>query len=408
MKHLTIGLGLCVLAAPVLAGTGPVVSPENRRLHERLLVLDTHLDTPAHLGVPGFDITRRHDPRSPFQVDLPRMVEGGLDGGFWVVFTGQGARDAAGNREAQERGLVRLTQIREMLAAHPDQFELALTADDAERIAATGKRVVFISMENAAPLASDPGLLSTYHRLGLRMLGIAHFRNNDFGDSATDEPEWGGLSPAGKRLVAEANRLGILLDASHASDGVFDDLVALSKAPIILSHSSADAVFDHPRNLDDDRLRALARQGGVVHVNAYGSYLIPTPKIPEREAELKALRDRYGDTSRLEPQEFLVYLKERDAIDARHSVRKADFDDYMKHLLHILQVVGPEHVGIGADWDGGGGVTGMEDVSALPKITQALRDAGYGEQDVANVWSGNLLRIIRQAQALAEKKADAS
>ena len=404
MKLLTfavgLSLGLLPLATP--AGTGPQVSPQTRQLHERLLVLDTHLDTPAYLAVPGFDITHRyHHHGSVFQVDLPRMWEGGLDGGFWVIYTPQGPRGETGNRDAQTHGLLRMNQIREMVATHPDAFEIALTADDAERIAAAGKRVVFISMENASPLASDPGLLAAYHRLGLRMLGITHVRNNDFGDSSTDTPEWGGLSPAGKQLVAEANRLGLVLDASHASDGVFDDLIALSKTPIILSHSGADAVFAHGRNRDDERLRALARQGGVIHVNAFAGYLIPGPDNPAHAAEIAALGERYGDRKQLSAERYAAYLQERDAIDAKHAVQRADFDDYMKHLLHILEVMGPDHVGIGADWDGGGGVVGLEDITSLPKITQALLDAGYGEQDIAKIWGGNLLRLVRQAQAAA-------
>ena len=400
--RVALASALAMICVDGVAAEG--VTAEARRVHEDALVLDTHLDTPANFRRPGWSIADNHQLEGDLsQVDLPRMKAGGLDGGFWVIYTEQGARDDAGNRAARDHGLDRLVSIHEMLAAHPGDMELARTADDAERIAAAGKRVSFISMENAAPLAKDPSLLTAYHRLGLRMLGITHVRNNDFGDSSTDPagPEWKGLSPAGRALMQEANRLGIVLDASHASDAVFDQLLALSRAPIVLSHTSADALYDHPRNIDDARLRRLAAKGGVIHVNAFGGYLINIPKIPEREAALEALGEKYGPEGQLAVDRVPAYLAERRAIEARYPVERATFDDYMAHLLHILKVAGVDHVGIGADWDGGGGVAGLEDVSALPKITDALLAAGYTEQDVRKIWSGNLLRVMRAAQAVA-------
>lgn len=403
-RVLAIALGLS-LASPLCAADKGLTPAQARQLHESALVLDTHLDTPANFQRPGWSIRDRHDHEGDqSQVDLPRMKEGGLDGGFWVIYTDQGARDEAGNREARDHGLIRLTQIREMLAANAADFELALSADDAERIAASGKRVSFISMENASPLASDPSLIELYHKLGLRMLGITHVKNNDFGDSSTDVtgPQWNGLSPKGKALVAEANRLGLILDASHASDLVFDQLLEYSKTPIVLSHTSADAVFDHPRNIDDARIRKLAAKGGVIHVNAYGGYLISIPKNPERESALEALAEKYGDESNRDDARIQAYLKERTEIEQRYPAPRATLEDYMRHLLHILKVAGPQHVGIGADWDGGGGVAGLEDVAALPKITERLLKEGYSEADVRAIWSGNLLRVMRAVEAAAQ------
>ena len=401
-----VGAVLVALGPSALAAEQ--VSADARKVHEDALVLDTHLDTPANLVRPGWDIADDHAHEGDMsQVDLPRMRSGGLDGGFWVIYTAQGARDEAGKRAARNHGLARLVAIREMLASHPDAMELALTSDDALRIAKAGKRVSFISMENAAPLAADPSLLEFYHRLGLRMLGITHVLNNDFGDSSTDAkgPEWRGLSPAGKALVAEANRLGIVLDASHASDAVFDQLLELSRAPIVLSHTSADAVFDHPRNIDDERIRRLAAKGGVIHVNAFGGYLVSIPKVPEREAALNALSEKHGPENRLSVEAAPAYLAERREIEARYPVRHATLDDYMAHLLHIIKVAGVDHVGVGADWDGGGGVEGMEDVSALPLVTARLLAAGYGEDDVRKIWGGNLLRVLREAQSVEEPSA---
>lgn len=387
---------------PLLANAQTTVSPNTLALHQRLLVLDSHLDTPLTLTRPGWNIVERHGYRQDgSQVDLPRMREGGLDGGFFAVYTPQGPRTEEGRAYASAYGLATLTRIRDVIDRNPDSFALALTADDARRIAAQGKRVVFISMENADPLSSDPELLNTYYRQGLRMLGLVHFMNNDLADSATALPEWKGLSPKGRDLVQRANRLGILLDVSHASDAVFDQMLALSTAPIIASHSSSRAVNPHPRNLDDNRVRQLAAKGGVIQVNAYSDYLIPLKQNPERNKAMAALGARFHNLAALSPEQVKDLYQERDTINERFAQPKADLDVFMKHLLHLLDVAGPEHVGIGADWDGGGGLSDLEDVSQLPVITQRLLDAGYTEQQVGNIWSGNLLRVLHAAQSAA-------
>ncbi len=393
---------LLLALLPLLANAQTNVSPSDLALHQRLLVLDSHLDTPLTLTRPGWNIIERHAYRQDgSQVDLPRMREGGLDGGFFAVYTPQGPRTEEGRAYASAYGLATLTRIRDVIDRNPDSFALALTADDARRIAAQGKRVVFISMENADPLSSDPELLNTYYRQGLRMLGLVHFMNNDLADSATALPEWKGLSPKGRDLVQRANRLGILLDVSHASDAVFDQMLALSRAPIIASHSSSRAVNPHPRNLDDNRVRQLAAKGGVIQVNAYSDYLIPLKQNPERNKAMAALGARFHNLAALSPEQVKDLYQERDTINERFAQPKADLDVFMKHLLHLLEVAGPDHVGIGADWDGGGGLTDLEDVSQLPVITQRLLDAGYTEQQVANIWSGNLLRVLQAAQSAA-------
>lgn len=394
---------LLLALLPLLAhADNTTVSPATLILHQRLLVLDSHLDTPLTLTRPGWNILERHDYRQDgSQVDLPRMREGGLDGGFFAVYTPQGPRTEEGRAYASAYGLATLTRIRDVIDRNPDSFALALSADDARRIAAQGKRVVFISMENADPLSSDPELLNTYYRQGLRMLGLVHFMNNDLADSATALPEWKGLSPKGRDLVQRANRLGILLDASHASDAVLDQILALSSAPIIASHSSSRAVNPHPRNLDDNRVRQLAAKGGVIQVTAYSDYLIPLTPNPERNKAMAQLGARFHNLAALSPEQTKALYQERDTINQRFAQPKADLDVFIKHLLHLLEVAGPDHVGIGADWDGGGGVTGLEDVSQLPVITQRLLDAGYNEQQVANIWSGNLLRVLQAAQSAA-------
>ena len=247
---LAAAAALFASAALAQPAGGAKVSPQGRAAHDAAIVLDTHFDTPALFSRPGWDIADRHAvEKDGSQVDLPRMIDGGVDGGFFAIYTAQGPRTKAGDDAARAFGLVRATEIREMIAKHPAAFELALTADDAVRIAAQRKRFVFMSMENAYPLAGDPGMLQAFYALGVRMVGFAHFANNDFADSATDKPEWNGLSPKGVALLAEMNRLGVIPDPSHSSNTVLDQIVTLSKTPVVLSHSGAAAVFDNPRNV---------------------------------------------------------------------------------------------------------------------------------------------------------------
>ena len=394
-------IGLCV-ALPTAAASPEAVSAQAMAIHRGALVLDTHLDTPMLFARPDWHIGDRHGFDTDYsQVDLPRMIEGGLDGGFWVIFTAQGERTGAGKLAARDAGLRRLVEIREMVAANRDTFEIALTADDAARIAQGGKRVVYISMENASPLASDPSLLGTYYQLGLRMLGLVHSSNNDFADSSTDSggPEFDGLSAKGRSLVAEANRLGLILDLSHASDATFDQVVMLSRTPIVLSHTASAALNAHPRNIDDARLRKLAAQGGVIHVNSVSPFLVDVPKNAERDAAMEPFYEMIENGVDLTPERQREAMKLFHDVAAKYPVPEATFEDYMKHLLHILKVAGPEHVGLGADWDGGGGVRGMNDVSHLPRISERLLREGYSEAQIRGVLGGNLLRVLRAVEA---------
>lgn len=396
-----IAVAVAAAFSPVAEAHAQAVSPEVRSLHEGLLVLDTHLDTPANFTKPGWSILDRHSATEDFsQVDYPRLVEGGLDGGWWVIYSPQGPLTSEATAASLKIAQERLRLIRALATDHPDKFELALTAADAPRIAAAGRRVVYISIENAYPLTGRPEQLQAFYDQGLRMLSLVHFANNDLADSATDPagPKWRGLSPEGRRLVAEANRLGIVVDASHASDDVFDQLIAYSATPIILSHSGPRDVFDHPRNISDERLRRLGASGGVIQINALGAYLKDLPESPERRAALAALRDEFGPSSELSSAQAAAYLDRLRALNRRLPPPQAEFEDFIDHLLHALAVVGPRHVGIGADWDGGGGVVGFEDITALPRVTERLLAEGYSRDDLADIWSGNALRLLRQAE----------
>jgi membrane dipeptidase len=292
-----------------------------------------------------------------------------------------------------------------MVAAHPKEFEIAMTPDQALDIARRHKRFVFISMENGNPFGQDLSLVTTFYDLGVRVMGPVHFLNNQLGDSATDKKEWGGLSPLGKDFVARANRMGIVLDASHASDTVLDDMLALSKAPILLSHSGVRAIYNHPRNLDDAHLKALAAHGGVIQINAFSAYMIDPVHIPERDAAMGALMQKLTSPGKRTEVQTVALIAARAEIDKKWPAKRATFDDYMKHMLHAIQVAGIDHVGVSGDFDGGGGLEGLDDVTAYPKITAALLRAGYSKADVAKVWGGNALRVMREAQALADTPA---
>lgn len=397
-------MGAALIALLPFAASAQAVPKKVVQLHQKLLTLDSHLDTPASLDLPGWSIDEEHGVYLDYtQVDLPRMKKGGLDGGFWAIYTSQGPLTVEGFRKARDFALLRGVSIREMVAADPANFALALEAKDAAPIAAAGKRVVYMSIENAYPLGEDVSLLQTFYDMGVRVVGFAHFAHNQFADSSTDpskKPRFGGLSPLGKELLKEMNRLGVVPDASHSSDQVLDDLLALSTTPVLLTHSGCKAVYDHPRNIDDAHLKALAAKGGVIQMNAFGTYLKASKPNPERQKAMGALFASMREGAKMSAETRAQLLAKRQEIDRLYpDTDRATFDDFMAHMLHALKVVGPDHVGIGADWDGGGGVVGMEDVLDLPKITDALLKAGYSEADVAKIWSGNVLRVLAAAEA---------
>jgi membrane dipeptidase len=399
-----------VMAAPAIARHASHADGA-RALHRRLLCLDTHLDAPINFVRPGWDIMQRHSHDTDLsQVDYPRMVEGGLDGGFFAIYTSQGPLTPAGMNAARDSALLRAAAIREMEARNGAHFALAFAPSDAARIAASGKRVVYQSIENSYPLANDVSLLRGFYALGVRMAGAVHFKDNQLGDSATDQSRtWKGLSPMGHDWLALCNELGIIPDASHASDDVFDQMVAGSKTPIILSHSGCRAVHDHPRNIDDARLKTLADAGGTIQINSLSAYLVTTPENPDRDKVQGAIYAKLRGLGAMSPADATRAVADAaralKAVNQQYPVPRATFDDYMAHMLHALKLVGPEHVGVGCDWDGGGGVAGMEDCAANWKITARLLKEGYGEEDLRKIWGGNALRVLKAAQDARAKPA---
>ena len=395
MRLLLVPALALLLAIPASAQQRDV-SRADRAAHERMIVIDTHLDTPVYFEVPGWDFGQAHRYQwDNSQVDLPRMDAGGLDGGFFVIYTKQGALTAEGYAEARDSALLRAMAIQRAIAANAGRIGLATTPDEAERLVRSGKHFAFQSIENSWPLGEDLGLLTTFYRLGVRMAGPVHSSDNQFADSATGRGRWHGLSPLGRRWVAEMNRLGMIIDGSHSSDEAFDQMLALSRAPIILSHSGPRAIHDHRRNLDDERMRRLAAAGGLMMINSV--FLVENDLSDERDA----IQERQKNWGNLNPAERRQLLADLAAMNARRPYTTADFDLYMRSMLHAIRVMGVDHVGLGADWDGGGGVIGMEDIAALPRISARLRREGLSEADIAKVMGGNLLRVMRQVQAAA-------
>lgn len=399
---------LAILLAGMLASTGSTagtprtgVTAEARSIHERAIVLDTHFDTPANLGRPGWSIMDRHEARRDGdQVDLPRMVDGGVDGGFFAIYTPSSPQTPEADRAARDFAFVRAVQIREMIARHADRFMLALTAADAKKATAQGKRSIFISMENGSPFEADIGLMRTFRALGVTMMGPVHMKNNALADSATDQPEWHGLSAKGREFIAEA-RLGIVVDLSHASDEVLRQAVALSRAPVILSHSGMRAVYDHPRNVSDEDAKLVADHGGVVSITAFRDYMVDTPEIAARTAAIQQLVSDFATVGTMTVAQKRKLIAQRDEIDRRYPVPGASLRNFMDHLLHAIDVLGIDHVGISGDFDGGGGFEGLDDVTDYPKITEALLKAGYSPDDIAKLLGGNVLRVLREVQAFA-------
>ena len=395
------GPGPGVLLAEMIQLSTAAATGQAAALHERLFTIDTHIDTPtASLMHDGWDFAARHDYAADrSQCDLPRMREGGIDALVFAVYVGQLARTPEGHRLAHERALRCFERTHAVLAANAAACGLALTADDGLRLKAEGKRALYLSVENAYSLGRDAGNVEKFSKLGVRMLGLTHMLNNAVADSSTDPrgAEWGGLSPLGREMVAEANRLGLVLDASHASDATLRDLLALSRAPVVLSHSGPRAVADHPRNVGDDLLRALAAKGGVLQINALPVSLVNAPGNA-RTAAIAEVLIRFKDhvlSAETLAAEDIAY----DVVCAAHPNPPVTFGDFIRHIEHAVAVMGIDHVGIGCDFDGGGGgFEGLRDVTDYPHITRELLARGWGETELAKLWGGNTLRVMRAVE----------
>lgn len=436
----TITRSACVLALITLVACGGGGAPGEdtpatespadlearaRGIHERVITLDTHVDIPADFGTPGEmdpgEMTRR-------KVDLPKMREGGLDTVFFIAFVGQPRADDWGLNEegyaaALEAAMQKINGIHRLTEEmRPDEIGLATSAADVERIVGEGKLVAIIGIENGYSMGEDLSLIATFKELGAGYMGITHTGHNQLGDahSPADQPLHGGLSELGRQAVAEMNLQGIMVDVSHAGRQTTLDVMEVSQAPIIASHSGALGVRDVTRNLSDEELIALKANGGVVQMVALGNYVEDTS---ERSAAMQALREELGvrggrgggggggrgapaemtDEERQAQQEAQAEFARRVAEEIDPQYPAANVQDFVDHIDYAVNLIGIDHVGISSDFDGGGGIVGWNDATETFNVTHELVKRGYTEEEIAKIWSGNLLRVWREVEEVARR-----
>ncbi len=408
----------CSSAPP--APTEPEVETEEalvaraRGIHDRVITLDTHVD----INAANFTATApNYTERIETQVNLPTMEEGGLDAAFFIVYVGQGPLDAGGYAKAYAQAIEKFDAIHRLTKElAPDRIELALTAADVRRIAASGKLVALIGVENGYPIGTDVSRVQEFYDRGARYLSLSHNGHNQLSDSNTGERDndyvHGGLSELGREVIAEMNRLGIMVDVSHPSRDAIMQMAEISRAPIMASHTSVRALADHMRNMDDEMMRALAKTGGVMQLTALGDFVkTPPPPTPERTAALDALRTEFGVTGGGPGALAALSEERREAYRARMAQLNQDFpppprptvQDFVDHVDYAVKLIGIDHVGLSSDFDGGGGVIGWDDASETFNVTLELVRRGYTEEQIAQLWSGNLLRVMEAVERVARE-----
>jgi membrane dipeptidase len=379
-----------------------VIKEKARKIHAKALVIDTHADVPINMMKEGFDISKQHDyAKDGTQIDFPRMKKGGMDGMFFAVYLGQGRRTAAGNAEAKKKAMAIFDTIHKAVRLHPEVAGIATTSADAYRLKRQGKRAVFFGMENGWPIENDLKNLKIYYDLGLRYVTLSHSANNDICDSSTDPdgPEYNGLSRFGEEVVKEMNRLGMMVDISHVSDSTFYDVIQLTKAPVIASHSSCRALCDVPRNMTDDMIRALARNGGVIQINFVPSFVKKQPEEQSLSMRTIRLKLRQTDLSEADKKALSDELNENSKKQEKYLPTVADAVD---HIDHVVKLTSVDHVGIGMDLDGGGRVKGLDDVGDVLAITEELVRRGYSAKSIRKIWGGNIMRVLDNAAKVSK------
>jgi len=398
-------------ATPAPADDAALVA-RARAIHERVITIDTHKDIPGNYATP------EADPRTMnSQVNLEKMKAGGYDMAFFAVYVGQGPRTPEGDSTAKAAAMQKFTAIHRMAEQmYPNLIEIAYTPADVVRIHSAGKLIAGIGIENGWVIGHDLGLIQKYYDLGARYMTLAHSSNNDICDSSTDRngPEWHGLSPFGRQVVGEMNRVGMMVDVSHVSKECMMQATALSTSPVIGSHSSTTQVANVPRNMDDEMLRALARNGGVVQMVALAAYVKVQP--PARDSAVAALRLEFygpppargagggrGGQPALPADKQAEFDRRMSAIDSRWP--PANVHDFVNHIDHAVRIAGIDHVGISSDFDGGGGIVGWSDAAQTFNVTLELVRRGYREDDIRKLWGANTLRVMGENQRRAKPKA---
>lgn len=371
------------------------------RIHANILTVDTHCDTPMEMVRSDFDLGVRHDEGC---VDFPRMKEGGLNAEFFAAFIGQGPRNDSTYENMHHRAVEIIEAIHKNVEKNSDLAQIARSPEDAYKLKKSGRIAAFIGIENGYPVGKDISRLGLYYEMGARYITLCHSRNNDICDSSTDSmgPEHNGLSPFGTEVVKEMNRLGMIIDVSHISDRSFNDVIKLSSSPVIASHSSCRALCESPRNLSDDMLASLKGNGGVIQICILSEYIKTPDPNPELEAKLKELRERFGNFGDLSDEQRQKVRAEYRAIQDKYE-KLATVKDVVDHIDHVVQVAGIDYVGIGTDFDGGGGVDGCRNVSEMKNITIELLRRGYSKDDIEKIWGGNIMRVFREVESKKEQ-----
>ncbi len=407
MKRITKIL-FFVASIIILSGCGQQQNEkqaEYLKIHQNVLTIDTHIDTPLNMMDDDFDIGKSHDVEKDHScVDFPRMKEGGLDAAFFAVYLGQDKRDKEGHRKAKKRALKIFESIHESVEKNSDQAELALEPSEAMKIEAKGKRGVYIGLENGYPIANNLANIDTFYNLGARYITLCHTSNNDICDSSTDPdgPEHDGLSEFGKKVVNKMNEKGMIVDVSHISDQAFYDVIEQSDAPVIASHSNARALCESPRNLSDEMLRKLKENNGVIQLSFLTDYIKEMPSNPERDSAMKALREKYDGFQDLTEEERKKARKEWRSLSKKYPKKLATVKDLVDHIDHVVETIGIDYVGIGTDFDGGARLKDCRDVSQLPNVTKELVKRGYSEEEIQKIWGGNFLRVFREVKEVSK------
>ena len=385
-----------VAAEPIDRTRAVIVSDEAKKIHSEAMLFDGHNDLPwqfRSLETPSFDKVDIAKRQNQLHTDIPRLKAGGVKAQFWSVYVPSSTRLRG---EALLTTLEQIDFVHAMIKRYPKTFELALTSNDVQRIVKSGKIASLIGMEGGHSIENSLGALRQLYKRGARYMTLTHSATLDWADSATDDAKHRGLSAFGERVVEEMNRLGMLVDISHVSIETMHDVLDVSKAPVIFSHSSARAIANHPRNVPDKILKKTAKNGGVVMVNFYPSFIVP--ETAERSIRRSEFRDQLRKKGLSEEQQN----SEMKRWEARHPANRGTIYDVVDHIDHIRKIAGIDHVGIGSDYDGVDMLPDqLEDVSTYPRITQVLIDRGYSRGDIKKIYGENILRVMRQAEQVA-------
>ena len=377
-----------------------------RKIHDRILTVDTHCDTPMAILDDNFDIGKRNNPPQS-RVDFSRMTEGGLDAIFFAAFTGQRERTPENIENAYKMANQMIDATYEVCQKYNNMAEVAINSKDALSLEKQGKRAIYIGMENGFPLGTDIKRVKEFYDRGVRYITLCHSSNNDICDSSTDRkgPEHNGLSEFGNEVVKEMNDLGMMIDVSHISDKAFYDVIKLSKAPVIASHSSVRTIAHHNRNMTDDMIKALAKNGGVIQICLLDVYIKDPDTTTVRYQKEKELNHIYETRYESMTDDEKKKLREewRSMRDNYPNVLPTVADCF-DHIDYVKNLVCSDYVGIGSDFDGGGGVDGCADVSEFPNITAEMIERGYTEEEISKVWGENFFRVFKQVEMLANQR----